>query len=113
MSQDEVLVVESASVDALSTAAITSGEVSTLAHELLDHSVESRALVVQGLARLAHTLLSSAQSTEVLGSSWNNISSVSMDYCKFNQELITQPQDHFNSTSRAATNAHVEEHHRA
>ena len=39
------------------------GEITTLDHECLNHSVECRALV-------AEALLSSAQSTEVLGRFW-------------------------------------------
>lgn len=89
MSQDEVLIVESSTIDALTTTAITSGEVTTLAHELLNHSVESRALVVQGLATLAHALLTSAQSTEVLASPRNNIGSAENNYSSTIKSYIT------------------------
>lgn len=44
-----------------------------LDHKLLDHSVERRALVVQRLARLAQSLLASAESTEVLDCLGNEI----------------------------------------
>ncbi len=43
-------------------------EVTTLEHELGDNSVEDGSLEVQGLAGLAHSLLASAESSEVLGS---------------------------------------------
>ena len=46
----EVLVSELCSVDGLATSPISSGEVTTLAHEPGDDSVESAALVVEGLA---------------------------------------------------------------
>ena len=55
-------------VDRLPSSAIARGEVATLAHEAGDDAVEGAALVVEGLAGLAHTLLTSAEATEVLGS---------------------------------------------
>ena len=45
---------------------VAAGEVTTLEHELGDDTVEGRALVVEGLARAAGTLLTSAEGTEVL-----------------------------------------------
>lgn len=45
---------------------VAAGEVTTLEHELGDDAVEGRALVVEGLARAAGTLLTSAEGTEVL-----------------------------------------------
>lgn len=45
-----------------------------LAHELRDDAVKRAALVVELLSGLADSLLSSAQSTEVLGSLGNDIS---------------------------------------
>jgi hypothetical protein len=69
----EVLIGELVAIDRLATSAITAGEVATLAHELRNDTVELGALVVQWLAALAHALLAGAQSTEVLGSAWNNI----------------------------------------
>ena len=68
MLQLEVLIVELATIDGLTTSSVTTGEVATLAHEVGDDSVESTSLEVQGLARLAPTLLTSAQGPEVLGS---------------------------------------------
>ena len=64
---DEVLVVELGAVDGLTTGAVPGGEVAALAHELGDDAVELGALVVQGLARLADALLTSAKRPEVLG----------------------------------------------
>ena len=46
---------------------LTGSEVTTLAHEVVDHAVEVAALEVQGLAHLADALLAGAQSAEVLG----------------------------------------------
>ncbi len=93
VSQGEVLVLEFGTIDGLTTSAITSGEITTLAHELGDHTVEETALVVQRLSGLSNTLLTSAQSTEILSSSWHN----------------TCSQSHHNSTSRTAANGDVEE----
>ena len=45
---------------------VAAGEVTTLKHELGDDAVEGRALVVEGLARFAGTLLTGAEGTEVL-----------------------------------------------
>lgn len=65
--QLEVLIGELGAVDTLATTSITSGEITTLQHELRDDSVEAAALVVQVLAGLSLALLSSAKSSEVLG----------------------------------------------
>ncbi len=67
MLQFKVLILELGAVDRLPSSAIASSEVAALDHELLDDPVETRAFVVQRLARLADTLLASAQGTEVLG----------------------------------------------
>lgn len=64
-----------------------------LDHKLLDHSVERRALVVQRLARLAQSLLASAESTEVLG--------------RLGHEIRVQL--HVDSTKRLAAKSDVEE----
>ena len=55
------------SIDTDATGAIASGEITTLAHEVRDHSVECRRLV-------SNAGLSSAESAEVLGSLWDNVS---------------------------------------
>lgn len=57
--QLEILVGELGAVDALPAGAIALGEVTALDHELLDHSVEGRALV-------AEALLACSQGAEVL-----------------------------------------------
>lgn len=46
---------------------VTTGEVTTLEHELGDDAVEVGALVVEGLAGAAGSLLTGAESAEVLG----------------------------------------------
>lgn len=92
MLSGEGLVLELGSVDGLAASAISSCEITTLYlamsalvfgltnaisanldHKLLDHAVEGRALVVQRLARLAQSLLASAESTEVLNGLGNEI----------------------------------------
>lgn len=62
----EVLVSELLSVDGFSTSAVEVGEVSSLEHELRDDSVENGSLV-------AESLLSSAESSEVLSGLRNDI----------------------------------------
>jgi hypothetical protein len=65
--QGEVLVLELLAVDTLTTGTVAAGEVTTLKHELGDDAVEGGTLVVEGLSRLAGTLLTGAEGTEVLG----------------------------------------------
>jgi len=62
----EVLVSELGAVDGLATSAVAAGEVTALGHELRDDSVVGAALEVEGLAGLAHTLLTSAERSEVV-----------------------------------------------
>ena len=57
--QLEVFVLELVAVNGFSTSSIVVGEISTLTHEVGDHAVESGAFI-------AETLLSSAESTEIL-----------------------------------------------
>lgn len=64
----EILVLEFRPVDAFPARAITFGEVAALDHELLDHTVESRALV-------SVAFFSRRESTEVLGRLYLPISS--------------------------------------
>ena len=66
MLQLEVLVGELLSVDGLAAGSVAVGEVSSLDHEVGDNAVEDGSLVVEGLSRLANSLLSGAQGTEVL-----------------------------------------------
>ena len=63
----EGLVGELLTVDGLAAGTVTAGEVTTLDHEVRDDTVESGALVVKGLAGASDTLLTSAESAEVLG----------------------------------------------
>lgn len=65
---DKVLISELSAVDRLTAGARAVSEITSLEHELRDNSVENRVLEVQGLSALAHSLLSSAESSEVLGS---------------------------------------------
>ena len=66
MLQLEVFVLELVAVDGFSTSSIVVGEISTLTHEVGDHAVESGAFI-------AETLLSSAESTEILSRFGDNI----------------------------------------
>ena len=52
---------------------ITSGEVTSLEHELWDDSVKARSLVVQVLALLSNTLLARTQTAKILGTFGCNI----------------------------------------
>ena len=69
-----VLIWEHFPIDALPAPAVTSGKVTALAHELGDDTVEMAAFVVQRLPRLAHTLLTGAQSKEIHRGLWSHIS---------------------------------------
>uniref|UniRef100_A0A4X2JSB8 Uncharacterized protein n=1 Tax=Vombatus ursinus TaxID=29139 RepID=A0A4X2JSB8_VOMUR len=64
MLQDEVLITKFLPIDGLATSAIMACEVTTLAHEPRNDSVEAESLVIK-------SLLSSAQSTEVFCCLWN------------------------------------------
>ena len=85
--QLEVFVGELGAVDRLSSGTVVVGEVSSLAHEVGDDTVELAVLVPE-------SLLSGAERTEVLGRLGHNVGA----------EL------HDNATSGAASNGHVEEH---
>jgi hypothetical protein len=65
--QSEVLVPELLAVDGLTAGTVASSEVTTLEHELGDDTVEGSTLEVEGLAAAASTLLTGAESAEVLG----------------------------------------------
>jgi len=62
----EVLVAKFFAVDGLAAGTVLSGEVTALAHETGDHSMEGRAFV-------SEAFLTSAQSSEVLDSLWHSI----------------------------------------
>jgi len=63
---DEVLILKFGAINRLSTSAVHIGEVTTLSHEAWDHSVEGDTLIMEGLARLADSLLTGAEGSEVL-----------------------------------------------
>lgn len=71
--QLKVLVLKLFAIDALSSSAIASSKVTTLDHERLDDSVESRSFVVKWLARFALALLASAKRSEIVCSLRYNI----------------------------------------
>ena len=66
MLQGEVLVLELVAVDGLAPGAVPGGEVTTLAHEVGDDTVECGSLE-------SESLLSGAESTEVLRSLGDNV----------------------------------------
>lgn len=90
---DEVLISELGSVDRLSTGAVSGGEIASLTHEVRDHTVEGRSLVVKWLAAATGSLLAGAESAEVLGGSWSGVS----------EKL------HHYAAGGGATDGHVEE----
>ena len=63
----EVLVVELGAVDRLSARSISSREITTLDHELLDDSVKDGTFVRERLSGFAFTFLAGAEGSEVLG----------------------------------------------
>jgi len=89
----KVLISELGSVDGLSSSSVSSGGVSSLTHKLRDHTVKGRSLEVKRLSRLSHTLLASAEASEVLGRLRDDICS----------------QLHGNPAGVLAADGHVEE----
>ena len=81
----EVLIRELVSVDGLSSGSVVISEITSLAHEVSDHTVKAGTLV-------SESLLAGAQSTKVLGGLWDNIST----------------QLHGDSSSGLATNSDIE-----
>ena len=67
MTNLEVFICKSTSIDATTTTAITRSEITTLDHEVWDDTMEFASLV-------AEALLSGAKCTEVFYSTWNGIS---------------------------------------
>ena len=92
MLEDEGLISELGAIDGLTASAIASSEVSTLEHESGNNSVEGDTLEVKRLARLSSSLLTSAESSEVLRSLGSVGSEVKGD-----------------ATSGGATNGNIEE----
>ena len=69
-----ILILKLLSVDRLSSRSISSSKVTPLAHELLNDSVETAALVVQWLAgHWGITLFAGAESAKVLRRLWDNV----------------------------------------
>ena len=84
--QGEVLILELVSVDGFASGTVSTGEVTSLAHESWDNPVEARSSETE-------SFLSSAQSSEVLGGLRDNI----------------VPESHYDSTGGGTTNADVKE----
>ena len=89
----KVLVGELGAVDRLTACAVSGGEVTSLAHEVRDHTVEDRALVMERLAAPTDSLLSGAEGAEVLGGAGSGVG----------KELKHDP------AGGLATDGHVEE----
>ena len=89
---DEVLIGDLSAVDGLTTGTVSNGEVTTLGHETGDNSVPDTSLEVEGLSGFAGSLLSGAESSEVLG----GLGGVGSE-------------SHFNAASSLATNGDIEE----
>jgi hypothetical protein len=64
--EGEVLIREVTSVDALATTTIPTCDITTLAHKVLDDTMEGIALVVEGLSALTKSLLTRAKRSKVL-----------------------------------------------
>merc|ERR1712166_864921 len=72
--QCEVFVVEFVAANGHTASAVASGEITALAHEIIEDAVEAGSLVAQGrLSTRYHALLASAESTEVLRSFGDNV----------------------------------------
>ncbi|TYI33847.1 hypothetical protein ES332_A04G163100v1 [Gossypium tomentosum] len=93
---DEVLVGEVGSVYRFTSGAVSSCEVTSLAHKIRDHTVELRAFVVEWFTGTTHAFLAGTECTEVLGSARGNIG----------KKL------HHDPTSRFASDRHVKEYFR-
>ena len=72
--QIEVLICKLQAIDGLSSSTISSGEISTLSHEIFDDTMEWWSLVAKWLSRFTHALLTSAKGSEVLSSLWHLVS---------------------------------------
>jgi len=90
----EVLILELGAVDGLSTSSVADSEITSLAHESGDDSMELAAFECEWLSHLPHSLLSRTQRAKVLGSLRHHILS----------------QLHLNTTCWLSAYLHVEEH---
>lgn len=90
---DEILVLKFGSVDGFSSGAVSGGEIAALAHEAGDHTVEARALVVEGLPATTGPLLAGAEGAKVLGGFGGGIGK----------------EFHDDAAGRRSANGHVEE----
>jgi len=93
----EVLILELVAIDGLTTSAVATSEITTLKHEVGDHTVERAALVAEGLAGAANTLLTSAEAAEVLSG--------------LGHDIAVELED--DTASRSTTDGDIEEHLRA
>ncbi|KAF0736472.1 hypothetical protein Ae201684_007486 [Aphanomyces euteiches] len=91
---DEVFIGKLFAVDGFTARAVAAGEVTALEHEVGDHAVEGRALVVQRLARATDALFTSAQRTEVFSRLGD----------------LVGVQFHGNAAGRHAADGHIKEH---
>lgn len=85
--QREVLVFEFVTINRFATSAVVVGEVTALAHEIRNDSVE-------GATTVSKTFFTSAQGAEVLGCSWNDVTS----------------QFHSDASNRRIIGGHIEKH---
>jgi len=69
----EVLVCELGAVDRLATCTVSGSEVTALAHEVRDHTMEDRSLEVERLAAATDSLLTGAKGAEVLGGAGSDV----------------------------------------
>jgi len=92
----EVLVSELLSIDGLSSGSVSAGEVTTLAHEGGDDTVEGGSLEVKGLSRASGSLLSGAEAPKVLSGLGDNVGA----------------EGHLDPSSGLSANGHVEVNNR-
>jgi len=90
--QLEVLISELLAIDGLATSAVAASEITTLAHEIVDDTMERGALEMERLARSAGALLAGAEASEILGGLGDDVGA----------------EGHLNATGGLATNGHVE-----
>ena len=67
----EVFVFELVSIDGFTTSSVSSGEISSLNHEIWNDAMENTSFEMKRLPRFSDALLSGAKGSEVLTSFWN------------------------------------------